>query len=616
MERTRIKTCTSSCRSGLCLAFGPDGSADLTIRPGDSWQSIVEAFPDGWQPDFLGLNLAYGFVPPVLWNVPLPRIALATDWNLLWHYYRGRLPACDLVLTDSRGAELMAREGFPACAAALCGCEQMFVDRGKELSAKPSSQTGLRDIDVLFVGNLNPNVQRERAPWLTRLARLGKRWRVRIRTGSFGQPYLRLLERARIVIQFSARGKAGRRGFEAANAGALIFQEEGNSEVPAYFRDRQECVYFTPENLEDLLAYYLDHEPERQGLTEAARIRAQSCRFVDLWQAEVDEIENEWPRLRDRAGLPTIADAWQDLSTRAWQALTASRFDDLSLVSHLEHALNAGTDVAGLANLAGCMLWRQGRGRTPANVLSDMAAVFFRRALAVQPSFALAGLNLAETLESGGLRAEAIGTARQTLQTIQRAAELDHDSREGMPLCQPFDCFHVEWERAAWTAGRPEDEGRAKRDLLLWKLNSLLAAWTGELSHAYEAAVRRPDLASSLASLGAALVRNNQGRDALEHLRRALSANPLDRESARGCFQVLGNTGDADGRERLCEDRRLLSRRSAGHPAGELVCRAPATRQRAGIDHRAMRRTPRLHPTLSGEPAEPLSSALRADSCP
>ncbi len=206
------------------------------------------------------------------------------------------------------------------------------------------------------------------------------------------------------------------------------------------------------------------------------------------------------------------------------------------------------------------MLWRQGRGRTPANVLSDMAAVFFRRALAVQPSFALAGLNLAETLESGGLRAEAIGTARQTLQTIQRAAELDHDSREGMPLCQPFDCFHVEWERAAWTAGRPEDEGRAKRDLLLWKLNSLLAAWTGELSHAYEAAVRRPDLASSLASLGAALVRNNQGRDALEHLRRALSANPLDRESARGCFQVLGNTGDADGRERLCEDRRLLSR--------------------------------------------------------
>ncbi len=195
-------------RSGLCLAFGPDGSADLTIRPGDSWQSIVEAFPDGWQPDFLGLNLAYGFVPPVLWNVPLPRIALATDWNLLWHYYRGRLPACDLVLTDSRGAELMAREGFPACAAALCGCEQMFVDRGKELSAKPS-QTGLRDIDVLFVGNLNPNVQPRTRTVAHPAGRGWASWRVRIRTGSFGQPYLRLLERRRIVIQFS-RSRQGR----------------------------------------------------------------------------------------------------------------------------------------------------------------------------------------------------------------------------------------------------------------------------------------------------------------------------------------------------------------------------------------------------------------------
>ncbi len=188
----------------------------------------------------------------------------------------------------------MAREGIAAPRAAnLCGCDRLFVERGQALADQGPTLSRLRDIDVLFVGNLNTAVQRERAPWLTRLARLGKRWRVQIRTGIFGDPYWRLLSRARIVFHFSARGKVGRRAFEAANAGALIFQEEGNRELPAFFRDRQECVYYHPDDLEELLAYYLEHESERRTLAEAARARARSCRFEDLWRGEVDRKRRE-----------------------------------------------------------------------------------------------------------------------------------------------------------------------------------------------------------------------------------------------------------------------------------------------------------------------------------
>ena len=32
-------------RSGLCLAFGPDGDADLTIQPTDSWEAVRTACP-------------------------------------------------------------------------------------------------------------------------------------------------------------------------------------------------------------------------------------------------------------------------------------------------------------------------------------------------------------------------------------------------------------------------------------------------------------------------------------------------------------------------------------------------------------------------------------------
>src|SRR5438552_5489518 len=121
----------------------------------------------------------------------------------------------------------------------------------------------IRDIDILFVGNLNPAVQRQRLPWLMRLARLGKRWRVAIHAGIFGDSYRKLLARARIVFNHVSQPRCSRRVFEAVAAGALLFEDAANGETAATFRDRQECVLYNAENLEALLEYYLSHESER-----------------------------------------------------------------------------------------------------------------------------------------------------------------------------------------------------------------------------------------------------------------------------------------------------------------------------------------------------------------
>src|SRR5205807_2375680 len=94
---------------------------------------------------------------------------------------------------------------------------------------------GPRDIDVLFVGNLHPAVQRQRLPWLARLTALADRWQVVIRTNVYGDDYRRLLRRARIVFNRGIRGECNQRAFEAAACGAILFQEAGNAEVPAYF---------------------------------------------------------------------------------------------------------------------------------------------------------------------------------------------------------------------------------------------------------------------------------------------------------------------------------------------------------------------------------------------
>src|SRR5262249_44935385 len=147
---------------------------------------------------------------------------------------------------------------------------------------------------------------------------------------------------SRIVVHHSPRHKCGRRAFEAAAAGALVFQEQDNRELPAFFRDRQECVYYHPEELEALLEYYLDHEDERQALAAAARQRVRTCRFEDFWQELLAHVASDWPGLQERVRLRPMPDTGDVLLARCLQALRSSRYDDLTLLADLEKAVAEG----------------------------------------------------------------------------------------------------------------------------------------------------------------------------------------------------------------------------------------------------------------------------------
>jgi hypothetical protein len=83
--------------AGDCIAFDvrEDAGNDLTIKPGDSWDDVCARLPEGWRPDFIALFLHYSALPACLENPPVPVVGLAGDANLLWHYYRRRLPGYD-----------------------------------------------------------------------------------------------------------------------------------------------------------------------------------------------------------------------------------------------------------------------------------------------------------------------------------------------------------------------------------------------------------------------------------------------------------------------------------------------------------------------------------------
>src|SRR5262249_49168177 len=111
-----------------CLAFGHDGQSDVKIGHADTWETVCSRLPSGWEPDFIALWLPYQSIPTCLWSAPVPIVGLAGDWNLLYHAYRWRLSACELVLTDKAGADIFGREGWPHVRAAnLFGCERALV---------------------------------------------------------------------------------------------------------------------------------------------------------------------------------------------------------------------------------------------------------------------------------------------------------------------------------------------------------------------------------------------------------------------------------------------------------------------------------------------------------
>jgi glycosyltransferase involved in cell wall biosynthesis/predicted Zn-dependent protease len=419
---------------GSCLTFGSEPGVDLAIAPGDTWAEVAERLPRGWSPDFLVLFLWYSSIPRGLWSAPVPIVGLAGDPNLLWHYYRLRLPpSCDLVLTDTTGVEVMAWEGIGQARAANlfgwggAGLQPAGATEGR-LQTCPTPE---RRIDALFIGNLHPAVQRERLLWVARLARLAERWNVQIHQGIFGDEYRQLLGRARIVFNRGIRRECNMRTFEAAAAGALLFQEAENREVPEYFRDRRECVYYTDENLEELLEYYLEHEEERRAIAEAGRARVTEYTFENLWDGALETIEREWPGMEERArrrsqrsgvrGQESEDGNWLDLAGRVWERLCGTAAGDEGLERDLAAALLERPEEAEWHNALGLLAADGARREGLATGEQARRALgYFERAVRCDPEHVLARLNLVEALAVVGGEERAVAEARRLLAELNR----------------------------------------------------------------------------------------------------------------------------------------------------------------------------------------------------
>jgi tetratricopeptide (TPR) repeat protein len=522
-------------RSDEILCYGPE-PAPLRWDPAvNSYAELAAQFPAGWKPDALFCaSLEYVPVPVGIEEADCFTVGIVGDWNLGAQAVGLIGGAFDLLVADGSGCERLRSLGFDNVVyAPLWGYDPRVFRRLPGVK---------RDLDIVLVGNFNHEVQRERARWLARVARMSRKHRVCLTSGIYGEDYVRLLNRARIVFNRSIRGEINMRVYEAAACGALLMYERENGEIRDLFRDGKECVLYD-DDLEERIEWYLSNDDERERIAEAAarRVRGHtwahsSAQILDAVEAAMKTIEIGANRTLRSLPEPerALGRACQWLltpthgGTRALDALAEMAGDPDSGVE---------TDNAVLLNALACAQAEAGLAMTEgsagrASALRS-AVETISRALALRPGYVAAEFNRAHFLLAHGESAAAEEALRQAV-TWLRAGELRVEQLHG-PYPTKFDSFRTELEAISATCRTGTETWiAAMRSLLVWRsaeLLSDLAYESGDLGEALAwartAVSVRPDLGATRYRLARALFASGNLLDAETEYRHALADGGL-----------------------------------------------------------------------------------------
>jgi hypothetical protein len=362
----------------LDLAFDPEhGSVEelLALCPGAPPDVLLLYWPD------------QDPIPAGLERSPVPVAGVFSDYNLTLQGLSGLWPFFDQVLCDSRGVAVLGPWPFRRVDP---WCQYSFRTRVHRLYPELPE----RDLDVTFVGNLNPVVQPERCAYLRRLAALGDRIRVCIEQGPDGESYGRLLARSRIGFNRSIRGEMNLRAFEVPACGALLLMERENTEVARFLEPGRECVLYGEHDLEPTIFWLLEHEDERAAIAARGHARVQEHRYAQRL-AELRVIleraaDSRRPAAGSGAGRPRSS-AFERSLFRGTSMLTTWARGNGTLRELVEAARLAPSDPRP-HNAIACALARRGEALTAALRELSLAA-------ALDPGFVPAQLNLAFLLQ-------------------------------------------------------------------------------------------------------------------------------------------------------------------------------------------------------------------------
>jgi tetratricopeptide (TPR) repeat protein len=513
----------------LCLGNPP---THLPFDPQqNSYAQIAAHFPSGWQPQaYLHWSLEYNPVPQGLEEAECFTVGIVGDWNLGGQAFQQMGGAFDLLLADRTGCDRLRAAGFARVAEARLWAYEAGVHRRLE---------GVeRDLDIVMAGSFNHEVQRERARWLGRLAKLSRKYRVHLTQGVYGEEYVQLLNRAKIVFNRSIGGGVNMRAYEAPACGAVMFYERENPEIRDILTDRQECVLYEEDDLEDLLDYYLSHEEERAQIGEAGYRKIQAHSYEQHLSEALTTVEAAMGEAgpRSRAFLSLSPD--ERLYRHAYQRLLLDPHNLGPAETQLMAAEQAAPPSAETANARACVLGRFAECLSAENperqTALQQAARTLRHALELRPDYAVAWFNLAQlqfALSNMVIAAEAL---RKTISLLENT-HIRADQLHGPYYAAQFQALAVAIEEV-WSSYRTDSDSwiAAMRSVMLWRAWEQLSDVAFESGRFVEALDCTTRAISLRAGISGAYYRRARalrllGRlaEAEREYRRALEVTPL-----------------------------------------------------------------------------------------
>ncbi len=418
---------------------------DIAFDPSKgSWDELAALLPVGFTPDLVLIWWPdQEPLPAGMEHCPAKVVGIVSDYNLTLPYIAGLWPFFDVLLCDRSGLELFSRLSF---ANVSYWCQ--FAHKRPFHRIWPGS--GPRDIDVGFVGNLNPTVQRERAPWLQRVQQLGQRGvHAVVQGGLHGEAYGRFLNRCRIGWNRSIRGEMNLRAFEVPACGALLLMERENLEVADFFVPGEECVLYGDDDLEMLVAQLLADRARCERIAAAGHRRVQEHRLGN--------------RLHQLAGVVAAATAKRPTSTMAERvlaraiAMIPTWADGQTIAAAALAAYDLAPDDPRTLNLLGLatLRWRGADG-------GEAAWRLWQRALVVGPDYVPAAANLATVAAATG-DGSLVRGAREELE--RRLATSSWSALDGPTLPLGFGGVAVDRSLALQAAIRANEPAVLAREL-------------------------------------------------------------------------------------------------------------------------------------------------------
>lgn len=512
------------------LAFG-NGYAHVRHSPGMHWHDLLANCPTGWNPDvYIHWSPEYNAVPRGLENADCLTVGAFGDWNLGGRAIHSVGNMFDALFADRNGGDLLRSKGF----------ENVFYSPLWAYDPQTHRRLpGRRDLDIVMVGSFNHAVQWERSKWLARIARLSRHYNVVVTAGVFGEEYVRLTNRAKIVFNRSIRGELNMRTFEATACGAMLFYERENPEIRDLFTDRVECVLYGDDDLEDLFAYYLapENAAERERVAQAGWQKVQAHSYAHHFADFLNQVETlvEARRAGDfvSRGFSQLP-AEEQILRRANQWFLSCNRETYDL---LEEELEHNAEDADMAHFKGVLLAETAyhlplsheRTDTFERALKDLHI-----ALEIEPDYVMARHNLGWLLVTMGRVTEGETELLQALRQLE-SPELTPQQLRGPCFPREFDVSNVLTERI-WNEFTPESQEwcDALRPVLLGQLYLKLsqdefqrADFSAAISHAEKAITYWPDQGEAQYHLARALRAMGRAEEAVAAYRQAVSDAPF-----------------------------------------------------------------------------------------